>query len=446
MGFQQGLSGLNVSSSNLQVIGNNVANANTYGAKTARAEFADVYAKALNGAGSVQIGIGARVSTVAQQFTQGNISTTENPLDLAINGDGFFQVQRWDTNTSTGTISAGGPVMYTRNGQFKMDKDGYLVNNEGHRLLGQQLTTIDPSAPVNSYPIRLGLNGGSANPTTTITAKFNLAANDDPIDPADPADAGKSPFAFSNNTSYSYNTSQTLYDASGEGVTVQYYFRKTNTDSWAVYASANGQALNPDPSTGDPQPIASIDFTTDGKAPATVYDASGNPITGFSVDLPTIPAGTSSATQSAMSGIKLDLSGCTQYAGKSAVNSLSQNGYAKGDFASFAVDTTGAILVRYTNGQTVTEGQLVTARFNNPQGLQPDGGNNWLRTEASGEPQLDKPASGKMGLVQGGALEESNVDLTGELVNMIVAQRMYQANAQTIKAEDQILQTLVNLR
>jgi flagellar hook protein FlgE len=440
MGFQQGLSGLNVSSSNLQVIGNNVANANTYGAKTARAEFADVYAKALNGAGSVQIGIGARVATVAQQFTQGNISTTENPLDLAINGDGFFQVQRWDANASTGTIAEAGPVMYTRNGQFKLDKDGYVVTNEGHRVLGQQTGTIDPTAPVNSYPVRLGLSGGTANPTSLITAKINLAANDVPEDPVN------TPFSFNNDESYSYNTSQTLYDPSGEAVTVQYYFRKTATDSWAVYASANGTTLNPDPSTGAPQPIASIDFTADGKGPSAVYDAGGNLMTGNTVTVPDIPAGTSSPTQSLLTGIQLDLGGSTQFAGKSSINSLSQNGYAKGDFASFAVDTTGAILVRYTNGQTVNEGQLMIARFNNPQGLQPDGGNNWLRTEASGEAQIDKPATGKMGLVQGGALEESNVDLTGELVNMIVAQRMYQANAQTIKAEDQILQTLVNLR
>jgi flagellar hook protein FlgE len=441
MGFQQGLSGLNVSSSNLQVIGNNVANANTYGAKTARAEFADVYAKSLNGAGSVQIGIGARVATVAQQFTQGNISTTENPLDLAINGDGFFQVQRWDKDTSTGNLSESGPRMFTRNGQFKLDKDGYVVTNEGHRLLGQkQVGSLALNAKEDASPLRLGLSGGSANPTSLITAKINLAANDVPKDPV------TTPFSFNNDESYSYNTSQTLYDPSGEAIAVQYYFRKTATDSWSVYAAANGTPLNTDPSTGAPMPIASINFTADGKGPSAVFDAGGNQVTGSTVTLPDILAGTSSPTQSLLTGIRLDLSGSTQFAGKSSINSLSQNGYAKGDFASFAVDTTGAILVRYTNGQTVTEGQLTIARFDNPQGLQPDGGNNWLRTEASGDEQVDTPATGKMGLVQGGALEESNVDLTSELVNMIVAQRMYQANAQTIKAEDQILQTLVNLR
>ena len=167
MGFQQGLSGLNISSKSLEVIGNNVANANTYGYKSARAEFADMYAASLGGAGNNGIGIGARIANVAQQFTQGNVSTTANNLDLAINGDGFFQVQRWDEVSGSGTLSPAGEVLYTRNGQFKVDSSGYIINNQDRKLLG-----------VGNQPLQLNLNGGSAQPTQLITAQVNLNAAD----------------------------------------------------------------------------------------------------------------------------------------------------------------------------------------------------------------------------------------------------------------------------
>jgi flagellar hook protein FlgE len=436
MGFQQGLSGLNVSSKNLEVIGNNVANANTFGAKTSRAEFADVYAKALNGSGSSAVGIGARVAAVAQQFTQGNISTTENQLDLAINGDGFFQVQRYDPDSTNTTINASGPILYSRNGQFKLDKDGYVVNNEGHHLLGQSPGSTNPSAP-----IKLGLSGGTAKATTKVTDKINLDAA------AAPPTANTPAFDPTNKDSFNYAPPQTIYDDSGESVGLQYYFVKSAPDSWNVYASANNTFLNSTPGTPPTyNPVASIVFPPSGVAPTSVTDANGVNLGNGTFVLPTIPAGTASPTQSDITGVVMDFSGFTQFASKSSTNDQSQNGYAKGDFASFNVDTTGSILVRYTNGQTVAEAQVLTARFNNPQGLQPEGGTEWSVTAGSGAPQLGSPGTSKLGLLQGGALEESNVDLTGELVNMIVAQRMYQANAQTIKTEDQVLQTLVSLR
>jgi flagellar hook protein FlgE len=434
MGFQQGLSGLNVSSKSLEVIGNNVANANTYGAKTARAEFADVYAKALNGSGSSAVGIGARVAAVAQQFTQGNISTTENQLDLAVNGDGFFQVQRFDADPASGVLKPSGPILYTRNGQFKLDKDGYVINNEGHHVLGKAQGSNDMSTP-----IKLGLSGGTANPTTTSTLSLNLnAAATTPTTAFNPTDQ----------KTYDYAPPQTIYDESGEPVNLQYYFTKTGADTWDVYVSANNQFLNPgtNPSAAY-NPVAHISFPSSGVGPASVTDAAGNDLGNNTFVLPDIAAGTSTATQSLISGVVIDFSNMTQFASaKSSTNDISQNGYAKGDFSSFNVDTSGSILVRYTNGQTVPEAQVITARFNNPQGLQPEGGTEWSVTAGSGVAQLGIPGTSKLGLLQGGALEESNVDLTGELVNMIVAQRMYQANAQTIKTEDQVLQTLVNLR
>jgi flagellar hook protein FlgE len=433
MGFQQGLSGLNVSSKNLEVIGNNVANANTYGAKTARAEFSDVYAKALNGSGSSAVGIGARVAAVAQQFTQGNISTTENQLDLAINGDGFFQVQRYDADPTTSVLNSSGPVLYSRNGQFKLDKDGYVINNEGHHLLG-----LTPGTTNQSAPIKLGLSGGTAKASTLVTDKFNLNAA---------ATVPTAAFDPTNTATYDYAPPQTIYDDSGESVGLQYYFAKSGVDSWDVYVSANNTFLNPGTNPAATyNPVAHVTFPSSGVKPTAVTDANGVDLGNGTFVLPTIPAGTASATQADISGLVMDFSGFTQFASKSSTNDQSQNGYAKGDFASFNVDSSGSILVRYTNGQTVPEAQVITARFNNPQGLQPEGGTEWSVTAGSGAAQLGTPGTSKLGLLQGGALEESNVDLTGELVNMIVAQRMYQANAQTIKTEDQVLQTLVSLR
>lgn len=423
MGFQQGLSGLNSSSKSLEVIGNNVANANTYGAKSSRAEFADMYAASLGGSGTNKVGIGVRVAAVAQQFTQGNLTTTSNPLDIAINGDGFFMVQRWDPVNGTENLQAAGERLYSRNGQFKVDSSGYIVNNEGHKVLSN-----------DSNPIKLNLTGGAAQATTRITADLNLNATDGTDNPFD---ATQYPPVSG---TFSFATTQTLYDGSGEAVPMEYYFRKSNVDQWEVYSAVGGSYLN----AGNP--AFTVDFDPSTSLPTQITDSAGTTSSGVglaSVALPTIPA---DGTRSAISGVTVDFSGITQYAGSSTINELTQTGYPKGDFSSFQIDSNGAVLVRYTNGVTEVGGQLGLARFTNSQGLQPVGGNEWKDTSASGAPLIDKPGSGRFGLLQGGALEESNVDLTGELVNMIVAQRAYQANAQTIKTEDQVLQTLVNLR
>jgi flagellar hook protein FlgE len=428
MGFQQGLSGLNVSSKSLQVIGNNVANANTFGAKTARAEFADMYAASLGGGGSNNIGIGATIASVAQQFTQGNITTTENPLDIAINGDGFFKVQRWDMGTN-GSLFEAGEKLFSRNGQFKVDSNGFIVNNQGHKLLND-----------GDQPIKLALTGGSAQATSSITMDVNLNAAETADDAYD-----TSVYPPLNGT-YTFSTTQTLYDGSGQGVAVDYYYRKSGDDSWDVYTAVNGKYLP----LGSTTPAFQIEFDPSTSQPNRVVDYNGTDYTttGTMGVVPLPPITGTDVGISTLSSINatVDWSSATQFAGKSVVNELQQNGYPRGDFSSFSIDSTGAIQVRYTNGQTVSEAQIGLARFNNPQGLEPKGGNEWGQTAASGPAQYGNPGAGRLGLLQGGALEESNVDLTGELVNMIVAQRTYQANAQTIKTEDQVLQTLVNIR
>ena len=249
MSFQQGLSGLNATSQHLQIIGNNIANANTYGSKVARAEFSDVYATALNGSGTQSIGIGTTLSQVAQQFSQGNISTTENPMDLAINGAGFFQVT--DGNS---------PPVFTRNGQFKVDREGFIVNNGGMRLMGYRADDQGTVQPGQAVPLRLPTAGVRPSPTSEIAVEMNLDARQAVTLPG----AGPK-IDFTDAETYNNATSLTLYDAKGQEVALTYFFQKSATDTWNVFATANGIPISPDPT--DPQPITSITFAADGSAP-----------------------------------------------------------------------------------------------------------------------------------------------------------------------------------
>ena len=410
MSFQQGLSGLNASSKNLEVIGNNIANSQTYGAKSSRAEFADVYANAMNGAGSNAIGIGVNLAAVAQQFTQGNISTTDNPMDLAINGSGFFQVS-----------DGRNPTMYTRNGQFKIDRDGFIVNNQAMMLMGYQADDQGVIVPGQAAPIQLPTAGIDPRATDEITLEMNLDAR--------AAVTGGAVFDAGDPTTYNNATSVTVYDEKGQDVALTYYFQKTATDTWNVYITANGEML--------PAMPHQVEFPANG----------GNPINGtgtVTIDVPATPSGSPQTLP--IPGIALDLGGATQYGAGFGVTDLRQTGYAPGQLTGISIEGNGIIMARYSNGQSKPAGQLELATFRNPQGLQPLGGNAWAMTFTSGDPVVGAAGEGNFGSLQSGALEESNVDLTAELVNMITAQRAYQANAQTIKTQDSVLQTLVNLR
>lgn len=418
MSFQQGLSGLNASSSNLEVIGNNIANSSTYGAKASRAEFSDMYANALNGAGRFSIGIGVNVSTVAQQFSQGAINATDNGMDLAINGNGFFQLS-----------DEKNPPVYTRNGQFKVDDSGYIVNNDGLKLLGYAADSQGTIQPGTAVPLQLPTGGINPKQTSSVNMEVNLNASEGATLPA------AAPLInFDKATTYNSATSQTVYDVKGQPVALTYYFQKTGTDTWNVYARANGTTLAG--TEAAPQPITSLTFSTNGTT------ATPNQIT------MNIPQSTNSAgaLTEAISGVTLDFGDTTQYGAKFATTDLTQDGYAPGTLSGIVFEKNGIVTARYSNGQSKSAGQLELATFRNLQGLQPVGSNNWLPTYMSGDPIVGVPTSGNIGTLQAGALEESNVDLTSELVNMITAQRNYQANAQTIKTMDQVMQTLVNLR
>jgi flagellar hook protein FlgE len=418
MGFQQGLSGLNASSKSLDVIGNNIANANTVGAKSARAEFADVYANAISG-GSNVVGIGVTVATVAQQFSQGNITTTDNPLDVAINGNGFFEV------------NSGGVVNYTRNGQFKVDNNGFIVNDQQQQLMGYPADATGTIIPGTAGPLQMPTGGITPAVTTKIGMELNLDSRAAITLPAVGA-----PIDFADPSTYNNATSQTVYDVRGEGVTLTYYYQKAAADTWNVYVAANGTPIAT--AAGNPAPSTTITFPPNGGAPTA-------PVGPVSIDIPAVANAAGALTQPIL-GIGLDVSGATQYGAAFGVTNLSQDGYAPGQLLGAQIEDNGIVMARYSNGETRPAGQIELASFRNPQGLQPLGGNAWAKTFASGDPLVGAPGDGNLGVLQAGAVEESNVDLTAELVDMITAQRAYQANAQTIKTQDQILQTIVNLR
>jgi flagellar hook protein FlgE len=446
MTTQQALSGLNASAKNLEVIGNNIANSGTAGFKMSRTEFADMYAASLNGAGANATGIGVQVAAVAQQFTQGNVTATDNPMDLAINGDGFFQV---------GDGLA--PPSYTRNGQFKVvqgqgaDSDKrFIADNNGLYLLG---------IPANqTTPGRLSLPTGRipAQPTTEITLELNLQADvkvlSSPINVA--ADLNKSGV----DRTIDYTTSQKLFDGKGQQVAMTYYFRKLPEDpapgpeprdSWAVYVTANGTPV-PSPPADPLQPafIARFD-RTNGASPDFLNPAdlgAGPTAQPLPMSVPSTTDALSGATAEPINGILLNMAGLTQFASPFGVTKVTQDGFPSGELQDFAIESNGNITARYSNGQSEPAGQVQIVRFINPQGLRPLGGNLWANTVDSGAPTANNPGQGGAGDLLQGSLEESNVDLTAELVNMITAQRAYQANAQTIKTMDQVLQTVVNLR
>jgi flagellar hook protein FlgE len=412
MGFQSGLSGLNTSSKNLDVIGNNVANASVVGFKTSQAQFADVYANSLTGAGAGQVGIGSKVANVAQQFTQGNVSVTSNPLDIAVNGKGFFRMDQ------------SGAVSYTRNGQFRFDSQGFIVNSNGLNLTGYGVDANGNILPAAPAPIQISF----ADVPPQTTTQFVLGMNFDSRE-TQPATALFSP---TDPTSYNFSTSGNTFDSLGNAHPFSLYFVRTaNPGEWQLYGTVDGG------------PPADVDLGAGAGNPVTLnFDNLGQLTTGMPLNASlTITSG--AVTPLAFT---FDVTRSTQYGSDFGVNTLSQNGYASGRLAGFNVSDDGILIGRYTNGQSRNLAQIVLADFRNLQGLKPLGDNLWEETADSGLAIVGTPNSGSLGVLQSSAVEDSNVDLTAELVNMITAQRVYQANAQTIKTQDAILQTLVNLR
>ncbi len=441
MSFNIGLSGLRASTKDLNVTGNNIANAGTAGFKQSRAEFSDVYAASVLGTGKNPQGSGVLLSNISQLFNQGNINYTQNALDLAINGNGFFQV------------SNNGALSYTRAGYFGTDRNGFIVDNFGYNLQGY---TVDPNGNLQTGVVgNLQIQTASQEPkaTTQIAQLFNLnSTNTVPV---------TTPFNAADPTTYNSSTSTNIYDSQGNSHVLTQYFVKTGANAWEMQVLIDGRSPG-DAAQEPPVPaVIPLQFTPAGQLDAAALNAATLPA-GFAADAAGVisysgwqPAGldTSGATPvwgpngaTTPSPFTLDLRGSTQFASSFAVNSVSQDGYTTGQLAGIEIDDTGLIFARYTNGQSKVQGQVILANFANVQGLTPVGKTQWVQSFESGEPVRNPPRSGTLGAIQAGALEDSNVELSDQLVNLIVAQRNYQANAKTIETESAITQTIINLR
>jgi len=409
MSFGIALSGLNAAQTDLNVTANNIANSSTTGFKQSRSEFAELFAVSPQGVSSNQFGNGVKVASVAQQFTQGNINTTNNSLDLAMSGQGFF------------VLSDGGARAYTRAGAFQVDNAGYVVNSQGQRLQVYPPATTGNFNTSTMGDLRLVASESPPQATSQVETVFNLPANAQQptvatFDPADP-------------TSFNEARSVTVYDSLGAAHTTSMYFTKTaNPNEWQMRVYVDGNAV------GGAQ---RLQYSSTG----ALTDPSNGRIT-----LPSYDATLGLATGAAPIDLTFDVGRTTQYGDKFGMTSSTQNGFTTGRLIGIDVDSNGVVLARFTNGRSTSLGQVAVANFSNPQGMQQLGNTNWSETNASGQALFGQAGGSGYGLIQSGALEASNVDITAQLVNMITAQRNFQANAQMIQTADQVTQTIINIR
>ena len=405
MPFRLALSGLNAAQADLTVTANNISNTATTGFKGSRAEFAELFSVSPQGVSNVAIGNGVRTSNVSQLFNQGNIDFTDNSLDLAISGQGFF------------ILSDGGATAYTRAGAFQVDRDGYIVNSQNQRLQAYPPTGTGNFNTGALSDIQLVTSESAPAATTSAELVLNLPANatQPTVSPFDPADMN----------SYNRATSLTTYDSLGAAHTATLYFVKTaNPNEWTTNLYVDGAAVGG---------TNTLQYSNTG----ALTTPAGGQIT--------FPAYTP-ATGAAPMNMTFDFGQSTQYGSTFNVNSVTQDGYTTGRLIGMDIDSTGVVQARFTNGRSLALGQVAMANFANPQGLQQLGDTAWAETFSSGQSLRGQAGNSGFGLVQSGALEASNVDITEQLVNMITAQRNFQANAQMISTADAITQTIINIR
>ncbi|MBO9480824.1 flagellar hook protein FlgE [Salinisphaera sp. G21_0] len=404
MSFKIGLSGLNAAQQDLQVVSNNIANTNTVGFKSSRAEFADVYASSVAGGNSQVAGV--QVADISQQFAQGSITYTENALDMAINGQGFFMV------------SDNGELSYSRAGYFSLDANNYLVNNQGMNLQGYSADASGNILAGTQTDLRIAQSTMPAQATSQVSSSANLDARASvltgTIDTSDPG-------TFNSTMAFDVN------DSLGASHTVSLYFAKTADNTWQVDLYFDNAA------TADLS--QSISFNSDG---SLATPAGGSITLG-------IAAGDSRLAGAGTMSMDIDISRFSQLGADFSVNQVAQNGFPPGSLTGIQITQEGILQALYSNGQTQTQGQVVLADFPNDSGLIPMGDSLWQSSFASGNPLVGTPGSGIMGSLESGALEQSNVDISSQLVRLIEAQSNYQANAKTIETSNNLTQTLMNI-
>lgn len=428
-------SGLSIAGTRLSVIGDNIANVNTIGFKSSRPQFADLVARSAMGlSGPSQIGTGGATDTVSIQFGQGAITESENALDLAISGNGFFQVKDENQQFS----------FYSRDGQFAIDEGGQIVNAGGYRLQGYNATdaglttvvgdlSVDSSALTQQQTTELSMaailsSDADFSTTPLLSGSFTLDGNTDTVDDV----AQGADFA----------TSVTIYDSLGAAHDVTVLFERETSGDWGWYATVDGGEIGESEGMAFLVSSGSLNFDSDGE------------MTGFTqVDVGSVtPWAFTGADDTAIDfQMGLDAAGIANdgsvrsVAGQSAVSSVSQDGYGVGDLVQLHVDQEGLLKGTYTNGEQLVLGQIVLADFPSNLGLKRVGHNLYQATSESGDPAVGAPGTGSRGGLISFALEESNVDLENEFVDMIHSQRTYQANARVITTTDKTLQELVNL-
>ncbi|MBL1277400.1 MAG: flagellar hook protein FlgE [Ectothiorhodospiraceae bacterium] len=406
MPFRIALSGLNAAQTDLSVTGNNIANASTAGFKGSRTEFSDVYAVAFEGISSLATGNGVAVTGISQNFSQGNIDFTERNLDLAVSGQGFFVLS--DTSGQT----------FSRSGAFHIDRNGLVVNQGGQRLQVFPAITGGGFNTGTLSDVQLLTSDGPPQPTANINVTLNLSASDTvpttvPFDANDP-------------TSFNNSTSTVIFDSLGSAHTsTLYYVKSAVLNQWDTYQYIDGNEVT----SGGVSPI-SITFNPDGTlaGPTSIaYDA--------------VPSGTGALPVQ----VDVNYPSSTQFGSPFAVNGLSQDGFTTGRLSGIDIDNEGVVFARFTNGQSNPLGKVALASFANVGGLSQQGDTSWAQTFESGDLVLGEANTASFGLVQSGALEASNVDIASSLVNLITAQRNFQANAQVISAADTVTQTIINI-
>lgn len=421
MSFNTALSGLNAAANNLAVTGNNIANANTTGFKESRSQFADVYAGSLGGVSSTTPGSGVRVAEVAQQFGQGNLEFTENSLDLAISGEGFFVLGEDVNNTDSRS--------YTRAGAFQVNREGYVVNHDDQPLLAYRPNGATVEAGFSRgvlQTLQLDSAQGSPRATQAVDMRLNLDAQAaapaaSTFDPDDPA-------------SFNHSTSVTVFDSLGSPYIASSYFvaapTAANPNQWELYTYLDGKPVASTPALLDFDSQGNLTAPADGKVVYPPFDLSTlNP-----------------DTDAAPLALTFDFSGSTQFGSPFSVDELKQDGLTAGRLTGVDIDDTGVVFARFSNGASTPLGQVALAKFPNPQGLSKLGDTAWTQSAASGEPLPGVAQTNHFGSIQAGALEGSNVDLAEQLVKLIIAQQGYQANAEVISTEDSVTQTILNIR
>lgn len=449
MSFNIALSGLAAAQKDIDTTANNIANVNTTGFKESRAEFADVYAASVFSSNKTKVGDGVTTSKVAQQFSQGSLKFTNNSLDMAITGEGFFAIA-----PELGARD----YSYTRSGAFKLDKNNFISDNNGGFLQG---FPVDPASGLTTSvslstttPIQIPTTAGAPRPTSNVFVSMNVDSRNAPptiaFDPTDQA-------------SYNSTTSTTIYDSLGEAHILSLYFRRaapTTDNDWEVYAVLDDNNTVPAAPAGGPlTPNAAI-------GPITMdFDATGNPVAPLTTSLPNLilPAGVGTGLNDPLNGYLTngaqfsnditvqfrDESGTkypTQFASKFEVGTLSQDGTTVGRLTGVDIDASGKVMASYSNGDQTYLAQVALVKFANPQGLSQAGNTAWRESLLSGEALAGEANSGTFGSINSSALEASNVNLTNELVDLIAAQRNFQANSRALEVNSTLQNTVLQIR